>query len=346
MNFSQIKLHTLPSEVTIGNRLSIARQSREKNVYIGTYKKSKVKILQYVNVPRKFIRCVNAFKYLNTILTGSVPELLYFTPCDNSKCKHRNHWMIVSWVDGKDLQQLLSQSSISQNWEKLRTSITDKLLRLIGVLQQHRWVHGDLKMENVVYQINNNKLYLIDLEFSHNVDAIIHSGGTKAYLSPERIFKDTDFRLKGSQTLYDECWTLGCLLFEIYTKKTLYRLRDILTPHIAKSFGMTEHEWEEIIWIHAPELISYLSSIHQIKNTKMCRFLDTLLVHGQIKHHIGDLQMRNFILEHVLLDPQTRRINDSKISKTVYKFSKKNSNKKNSTSKRFCKWLCRFLFTK
>ena len=90
---------------------------------------------------------------------------------------------------------------------------------LIGVnhLNKHGWAHRDLKPENIlITNINPVKVKIIDFEYTTKSKYSASKVGTVSYMSHQLIIKET------YNTKKNDIWTLGVLLFIIYTGRRPY----------------------------------------------------------------------------------------------------------------------------
>ena len=151
--------------------------------------------------------------------------------------------MVMEWIDGLDLQQLLSlklyRSSearvAKEDWERLndvlitpgedrcilRPAAAVDILRgcLAGLssLHHHEIIHSDLKPSNIMIKRTGTKK-LIDMDSScdRQVDLQAEVRGTPYYMAPELI-RDRDIRYRS------DIASLGYILIEMLTGKLLFK---------------------------------------------------------------------------------------------------------------------------
>ena len=106
-----------------------------------------------------------------------------------------------------------------------------------------KYIHADLKPENIMINQKNGKIKIIDLGSSMEKDNVktyfYHQ--SRYYRSPEIIFQ-----LQFNEKI--DIWSLGCIIYELITKKPLFKgknVRDLLFKMIEKIDMPNQKEYLE-----------------------------------------------------------------------------------------------------
>jgi serine/threonine protein kinase len=116
--------------------------------------------------------------------------------------------LFMDYYERKDLHYFLGDySHIS---EKVTYRIINQVTSAVEYLHQHHIIHRDIKLENMLYDSNNN-IVLIDFGFAtvrkHDAPLLRHKLGSKLYIAPE-IVLDLPY------TGYDsDMWAIGVCLY-------------------------------------------------------------------------------------------------------------------------------------
>ena len=95
-------------------------------------------------------------------------------------------------------------------------NIIFQLLESVKILHEKDIIHGDLKLNNLIFSQETNRLTVIDFGISVNKNHITNELlQTKQYRAPE-IF------LSAPYTENIDIWSIGCILFELYTGSILF----------------------------------------------------------------------------------------------------------------------------
>lgn len=83
------------------------------------------------------------------------------------------HGIAIEYVDALNLKELVNQGELKEHEFLL---VLSKLVKLVQQLHSMGYVHGDLKPENTLVKVEEQKgkgrtlkVYLIDFQFSHKI---------------------------------------------------------------------------------------------------------------------------------------------------------------------------------
>ena len=124
-------------------------------------------------------------------------------------------YIVQQLAPGQSLAHLISQGWIPD--EKIVRDIAKQVLEILVYLQQLTppVIHRDIKPQNIIYQADTGKLFLVD--FGAVQDTYHHTVmgstvvGTYGYMSPEQF--------RGGATLSTDLYGLGCTLLFLLTGK-------------------------------------------------------------------------------------------------------------------------------
>jgi len=170
----------------------------------------------------------------------NIPRVLDFFEEDN------DHYLVLEFIDGKPLSQVISQVYSGQTWLQLsadnKARILDLLLKelkLIAKLHGLGYVHRDLTPVNLL-STKAGDIYLLDFELSYNLKTSYPSPpfelGTFGFMSPQQIKIQTP-------NLADDVYGIGALMLFFFTNrppaehnlKYDKNLRQLLTSLIGES---------------------------------------------------------------------------------------------------------------
>lgn len=100
--------------------------------------------------------------------------------------------------------------------KKTKNQIFYNIMVGINKIYQKNLIHGDIKMENILVQKDNN-IKIIDFEFSQLLtkDSIPNNYGTRSYLSPEKMKGDIVSKKS-------DIWALGILYYMLINYQEPY----------------------------------------------------------------------------------------------------------------------------
>jgi serine/threonine-protein kinase len=129
---------------------------------------------------------------------------------------HSQTYMVMEWVEGKLLRQLLEEQKKIAPERAVRVAVG--IARALDHIHSHGIVHRDLKPEHVMVDAQDN-IKLIDFGIASDLGArrvtfanLSQTMGTPDYISPEQV---TGKRGDGRSDLY----ALGVMLYEMVTGK-------------------------------------------------------------------------------------------------------------------------------
>ena len=164
-------------------------------------------------------------KFNNNLLQEIIPfdnfffNFKYFVKYYDIIIENDYVYIIMKFYDF-NLYNIIKNQLLNDNEKEI---ITFKLIDSIINLHNKNIIHNDLKPENIIISHENNKyeIKLIDYGFSRQgyceLKKINYSHqGSKLYLSPNKFFYNyTDHP-------NDDWWSLGCIIFELYTGIPLF----------------------------------------------------------------------------------------------------------------------------
>ena len=139
----------------------------------------------------------------------------------------REIWILMDYIP-LDLGKFLSQNKTNKEVmnEKFFKNISYQILNGVNYLHQNMIIHRDIKLENILYDKENNIAKITDFGLSRNFDYDINARytdvGTFPYKPPELILGCTYY-----STNFD-IWSTGCILVEIVTGCHLFGESDAL----------------------------------------------------------------------------------------------------------------------
>lgn len=133
----------------------------------------------------------------------------YINPCNAFPA------IITDLIPCKDLFSYRGNLSFEQILTILRQS-----LELLEQMHQNAIAHGDLKPENMLFNLKTNHLTIIDMDLSENYNKEPKKDdgfGTLEYIAPELLLGC------GQYDTSIDIWSLACTLFDLFTGKRLFK---------------------------------------------------------------------------------------------------------------------------
>jgi len=137
--------------------------------------------------------------------TGIVKMIHHWTEMDFT-------FLLFEHIDGKDLYDFLAENDFEPVVERDTRELFRQLIKSVKYCHKKGFIHGDLKLENIMIA-KNNKIKLIDFGFC-TPSSDCHSNltsfqGSLEYLAPEVLQR------KPYSGCKSEVWSLGIILFTL-----------------------------------------------------------------------------------------------------------------------------------
>lgn len=118
--------------------------------------------------------------------------------------------IIMEWIDGRTLESLIQEGSISI---ALAKKIIYELCDALDYIHRKQIIHRDLKPENIMITFNGNNVKVIDFGLSDgdSYNTLKAPAGTKIYASPELVAGE-------SLDARSDIWSLGLIINELSGK--------------------------------------------------------------------------------------------------------------------------------
>lgn len=142
----------------------------------------------YIGMLRKEFEIGFRLGHPGIINTYSFEEVEGLGPC-----------IVLEWIEGKSLEEVLADNSLKEEeWQKVLMEICDALEYLEG----RQIVHRDIKPSNIMLTADGKHARLIDFGFADSPEyaSLKHSGGTRAYASPEQLSAEAE--IKSTSDIY------------------------------------------------------------------------------------------------------------------------------------------------
>jgi calcium-dependent protein kinase len=128
----------------------------------------------------------------------------------NDKKKYGNINLIyMEYVDGLNLFEFTKKYTIN---DKILYNIIFQILSALCYLHKNKITHRDIKLENIIININNFHIKLIDYGLSCYGYPCKNLVGTSGYFAPEMIYSIDKYDSKC------DIWSLGCVLYYLICK--------------------------------------------------------------------------------------------------------------------------------
>ena len=173
-------------------------------------------------------------------------------------------------------------------------TIVYQIAQALDWFQQNNLSHGDLKPDNILVRIEDEKIKASIIDFGsvcffHSQKLNYHkSRCTLIYCSPEELDKN-------QYSIQNDIWSLGTIIFELVTGK-------IFAAEVFRSFGIDE----DIIHIfingkHGQTKVDFPSFLNSIYSQ-----LNFSNINAIVQHHVKDQYTQHIVLHCLLKDPEIR----------------------------------------
>lgn len=135
--------------------------------------------------------------------------------------KSRETWILMDYIP-TDLGLFFKENKENPDVmnEIFFKNISKQILSGVNYLHENMIIHRDLKLENILYDSDNNVAKIGDFglsrQFDYEIDNEYSNAGTPSYQPPELILGLTHY-----STSFD-IWSVGCILVTICTGKHLF----------------------------------------------------------------------------------------------------------------------------
>lgn len=168
------------------NTTLIGKLSNNDSSYENVYKcqkKGDIKNYVYKTINPKYF---NPFEFVVPVLMKDNP---HFVPMQNFIYNRNGDiYKIMDHVADGDLFELVKRTKKSFIEHECR-KIIFTLVNALNDLHQHRLIHNDIKLENLLYNCTKKRLLLCDYGLVRMIDTPSMYDGTTVYFSPEKIQK-------------------------------------------------------------------------------------------------------------------------------------------------------------
>lgn len=123
---------------------------------------------------------------------------------------HSLHFLVMEWVEGKSLKDILEQKKSFQ-WQEFRP-IYFEILESIAVLHREKIIHRDLKPANIILT-DSGSVKILDFGLAKEItdkektSSIGELVGSPYYMSPEQVWKESDVDHRS------DIYALGVILY-------------------------------------------------------------------------------------------------------------------------------------
>jgi len=137
----------------------------------------------------------------------------YVMKCTESERVENKFYIVCEYVKGKELISLLEEDGRMS--EKLAKEIFQKILIGVSHMHMNKFIHRDLKLENIFVKFNNNskeidEIKIVDLGFGKKIwSQTTGFMGTPNYMPPE-VFNNLPYDFK-----FDS-FSLGVILYTMF----------------------------------------------------------------------------------------------------------------------------------
>ena len=195
------------------NKMKYKTHGFHSTIFTCEEKNTKTKcICKQINIHKDSLNEIDILKLLKKTDTDCFPEYIYHKKIDKNTFS-----IYYRYIPGQDLfQTFFNDFSLSLTLD-LIIDLAKKMLICLIELQKVNLMHIDIKLENFIFDIEHNKIYLIDFEGCQKIPPNNMIGNlntfstTKNYVPPEVWFK-----IGHKNT---DVWNIGICLWLFLTKK-------------------------------------------------------------------------------------------------------------------------------
>lgn len=203
----------------------------------------------------------------------------------------RNHYCMVFNQMHKDLYYVIQKYYPTGMPTNIIKSYVVQLIQGLTFLRNNDIMHCDLKPENIMFvDVDLTRLVIIDFGSSCFIgDKISTYIQTRWYRSPEVIL--------GYNIInhYIDTWSLGCIIYELYTGKVLFPGKNEL-EQISRFYILLGGP--EIKFKHSCKKYSYFNKIPTLKHCYKNNYLDEL--------ELNNALFKDFLLSFLYWEPYNR----------------------------------------
>ncbi|QYC92717.1 Protein kinase-1 [Trabala vishnou gigantina nucleopolyhedrovirus] len=172
----------------------------------------KVSVYKHEPTQKEFV-----VKYIKTKCFNPIEPYVHYLMKDNDVFVKlfysfnwlRGHLLIMDFIQEGDLFDLLKQQTLTECEVK---NIIGQLVEGLNCLHQHKIIHNDIKLENILYN-NRKQVKLCDYGLCQHVGVKSVYDGTLDYFSPEKIEEKP-------YDIHFDWWAVGIVMYELLTEQS------------------------------------------------------------------------------------------------------------------------------
>ena len=169
-------------------------------------------ICKQINIHKDCFNEIDILKRLKNTNAQCFPEYIYHKKIDNQTFS-----IYYRYILGKDLFQTFFNDFSSSLTLEQTISLAKKMLTCLIELQKLNLMHIDIKLENFIFDIENNQMYLIDFEGCQSIPPNNTIGNLKTFSTTKNyVPPEVWFRIGHKNT---DVWNIGVCLWLFLTKR-------------------------------------------------------------------------------------------------------------------------------